>query len=106
MKQKNAKRTAANTSARSNTGGNNSNRNNSRNNTSNKNTAVAVDASFISKWWFIPVVFAIAVIPLIVVIHTYDSGLQTENWFSIGGTVYDFFLYYKTFFLRLIGIVV
>ncbi|MBR0120057.1 MAG: hypothetical protein IJM01_08035, partial [Eubacterium sp.] len=106
MKQKNAKRTAANTSTRSNTGSNNSSRNNSKNNTSKTISAAAVNTSFISKWWFIPVVFAIAVIPLIVVIHTYDSGLQTENWFSIGGTVYDFFLYYKTFFLRLIGIVV
>ncbi|MBQ7200491.1 MAG: hypothetical protein IJS24_03875, partial [Eubacterium sp.] len=73
-----------------------------KNNNSGKNTAQAValeENRLISKWWFFPMAFIIAVIPLIVIIHTYDCGLQSENWFSTGGVVYDFFLYYKAFFL-------
>ena len=92
MKQKNVKKTPANTG---------------RNNQNNKAKAVAAEAKpLISKWWLLPLAITIAVIPLIVVIHTYDCGLQSENWFSTGGTVYDFFLYYKAFFLRLIGVVI
>ena len=60
----------------------------------------------LSKWWLLPLVLAIVVIPLITVIHIYDCGLEENPWFSIGGRLNDFFLYYKAFFLRLIGVVV
>ena len=98
MKQKNANK--RNNPSSANRNGNNRSGNN------NSKTAVIEDNKLISKWWFFPMVFIIAVIPLIVIIHTYDCGLQSENWFSTGGVVYDFFLYYKAFFLRLFGIVI
>ena len=56
--------------------------------------------------WLIPLVIVIAIIPLITVIHEYVCGLETNPWFSIGGRLYDFFLYYKAFFLRLVGVII
>ena len=59
-----------------------------------------------SRLWLIPIAVAIAIVPLITVIHVYDCGLEENPWFSLGGKLYDFFLYYKAFFLRLIGVLV
>ena len=60
----------------------------------------------LSRMWLIPLVVAIVIVPLITVIHAYDCGLEKNPWFSVGGKLYDFFLYYKAFFLRLIGVLV
>ena len=68
--------------------------------------AVAATRKPMNKWWFLPLAFTIAIIPLITVIHSYDCGIEDYPWFSIGGVVYDFFLYYKAFFLRLAGVVI
>ena len=70
----------------------------------NKNTEVKVKDGF--SWWLIPLMFVIAVVPLITVVHVYVCGLEVNPWFSIGGKLYDFFLYYKAFFLRLAGILI
>ncbi len=73
----------------------------------NKNTANDAPAkSRTFTWWLIPLILAIAVVPLITVIHVYVCGLETNPWFSVGGKLYDFFLYYKSFFLRLIGVII
>ncbi len=58
------------------------------------------------SWWLLPLAFVIAIVPLITVIHVYDCGLEENPWFSIGGKLYDFFLYYKAFFLRLAGVII
>ncbi len=73
-------------------------------NNTNKNTEVKVKDGF--SWWLIPLMFVIAVVPLITVVHVYICGLEVNPWFSIGGKLYDFFLYYKAFFLRLAGIII
>ena len=71
-----------------------------------KKAAVAAVAPGLSKGWMIPLVIAMAVIPLITVVHSYDCGLEKYPWFSVGGQVYDFFLFYKAFFLRLLAVVI
>lgn len=53
----------------------------------------------------LPVILVLAVVPLVCIIHKYDSGLQSQPWFSQAGTVYDFFLYYKSRLLLVIGVV-
>lgn len=69
-------------------------------------TQTAKKPEELSRMWLIPLVVAIAIVPLITVIHIYDCGLEENAWFSIGGKLYDFFLYYKAFFLRLVGVLV
>ena len=56
--------------------------------------------------WLVPLMIVIAIVPLITVVHVYVCGLETNPWFSIGGKLYDFFLYYKAFFLRLLGVII
>lgn len=53
----------------------------------------------------LPVILVLAVVPLVCIIHKYESGLEANAWFPQSGTVYDFFLYYKSKLLLLIGIV-
>lgn len=53
----------------------------------------------------LPIIFVLAVVPLVCIIHKYDCGLETNAWFSKAGTVYDFFLYYKSKILLIIGVV-
>ncbi|MCH5251856.1 MAG: O-antigen ligase family protein [Lachnospiraceae bacterium] len=60
--------------------------------------------SEIGAWIWLPVILAVAVAPLITVIHAYDCGLENNLWFSTGGVVYDFFLYYKSRLLMLAGV--
>ncbi|MCR4605305.1 MAG: O-antigen ligase family protein, partial [Eubacterium sp.] len=58
----------------------------------------------ISRMWIAPLIIMIAVVPLITIIHVYDCGLEANSWFSSGGKLYDFFLYYKAFAIRAMGI--
>ena len=87
---------------------------NARYNKSSVNTSKAVEAvapvasavKAIPRWVFIPIVLIIVVIPLISVIHSYDCGLENYEWFSYDGSIDDTFLYYKSFFLRILGAIV
>ena len=67
---------------------------------------VATAVKAIPRWVFIPIVIIIAVIPLISIIHNYDCGLENFEWFSYDGNIDDTFLYYKSFFLRIVGALV
>ncbi|MBO6107858.1 MAG: O-antigen ligase family protein [Eubacterium sp.] len=86
----------------------NNNHSNNRGKKTGARTAAAVQKNpeELSRLWLIPIAVAIAVVPLITVIHAYDCGLEKNSWFSTGGMVYDFFLYYKSLFLKIIGIIV
>ncbi|MBQ7201444.1 MAG: O-antigen ligase family protein [Eubacterium sp.] len=55
------------------------------------------------RWVFIPIAVILVVIPLITIIHHFDCGLENYEWFSLDGSIDDFFLYYKSFFLRIVG---
>lgn len=47
---------------------------------------------------------ALTVVPLVCIIHKYDSGLQEYDWTAADGTVFDFFLYYKSKVLLVLGV--
>ena len=56
--------------------------------------------------FFIPILLILAVIPLITNVHIYDNGLSKELWASANGQVADFFLYYKSHVLMILGLCV
>lgn len=51
--------------------------------------------------YILPIIFVIAIIPLIVKMHEYKTGLGIFDWFSKDDNYFDFFLYYKMIFLNL-----
>lgn len=52
--------------------------------------------------WFIPLVIAIAVVPLIVMAHKFKTGDLTEySWFDTGTEDIDLFLFYKGLILEM-----
>lgn len=52
----------------------------------------------------LPFLLALAVVPLVCIIHKFDCGMQDYDWASTDGTVYDFFLYYKSKLLIVLGV--
>lgn len=56
--------------------------------------------------YLVPFVLAMALVPLICIIHSYDCGLQDEEWIYINGNVSDFFLYYKSRLLIILGVII
>ena len=101
MSQKNNKNYKNNKSSGNRNSGGKSTGNSRKNQVSSK-----VAGTGISSLWIIPLAFVIIVVPLITIIHSYDCGLEKYPWFTIGGNLYDFFLYYKAFFLRLIAVLI
>ncbi|MCH5264697.1 MAG: O-antigen ligase family protein [Lachnospiraceae bacterium] len=57
-----------------------------------------------SKLLWLPILLVLAVIPLVTIIHMYETDLAESNWFSWNSQVFDFFLYYKSRLLMLIGL--
>ncbi len=54
-----------------------------------------------------PLFLIVIVLPLIVKMHTYHSGLNVYDWFSSEDTAYDFFLFYKQwFFVGICGLII
>lgn len=51
----------------------------------------------------LPFLLILAVVPLVCIIHEYDSGMQKYEWMPANGTVDDFFLYYKSKLLIIFG---
>ncbi len=47
----------------------------------------------------LPIIFALAILPLIVKLREYSANLSQFDWFTKYDTYYDFFLYYKQVFL-------
>lgn len=58
------------------------------------------------KKFFVPILLILAVLPLITNAHIYDNGLSKQLWSSANGQVTDFFLYYKSHFLMILGAIV
>lgn len=52
----------------------------------------------------LPFLLALSIVPLVCIIHKYDCGLQNYDWASADGTMYDFFLYYKSKLLIVLGV--
>lgn len=57
-----------------------------------------------SKFYLIPIIFAIAIIPFIMRFTVTDSGLSKYDWFPASGQRIDFFNYYKS--IAIIGVAV
>jgi hypothetical protein len=51
-----------------------------------------------SKFYMLPIIFITAILPFIMRVHEYDTGLSVYNWFSQDGSKIDVFLYYKQIF--------
>ncbi len=56
------------------------------------------------SWELIPLILVLALMPLVCIIHKYDCGLEKYPWYPADGTVYDFFLYYRSRLLIIIGV--
>lgn len=57
-----------------------------------------------STAFWLPILLILAVVPLITIIHIYDNGIGKEAWASSSSTIYDFFLYYKSRILMILGL--
>lgn len=57
----------------------------------------------ISIIYQLPFLLILAFVPLVSVIHEYNSGLQKYEWMTVNGLTDDFFLYYKSRLLIIFG---
>lgn len=54
--------------------------------------------------FWLPILLILAVVPLITVIHGYNNGISDKAWASGEKMSYDFFLYYKSRILMILGL--
>ncbi len=54
----------------------------------------------------VPLILILAVVPLIARSHTYDSKLGDYPWFSVGGSITDIFLYWKSIIFVIISFII
>ena len=54
-----------------------------------------------ANMFMIPLIIMVAIIPLIVRYHDYNTRLSIFNWFQIDDSYFDFFLYYKQLYFIL-----
>ena len=60
----------------------------------------------LSKKYLIPSVLAMGVVPMIMHEHTYNTHLDSEDWFAVGNyTATDFFLFWKQWAVIIIALV-
>lgn len=52
----------------------------------------------------IPILLAIAVLPWIVRLAVYSCGYSEYDWYSVNDVLTDFYCYYKSYFLDIVGI--
>lgn len=58
------------------------------------------------KWAFVPIIFSLGIIPMIVHMHSYRTSYVQYAWYpDSAGLQSDFFLYYKMVAILIIGIV-
>jgi hypothetical protein len=55
--------------------------------------------------YLLPIMFVVAILPLIVKLYQYSANFSQFNWFSKDDTSFDFFLYYKQLFLIITAII-
>lgn len=58
-----------------------------------------------NKLYLMPIVFLVAIYPLIMRYHEYTTTLSDFQWFSLNNTYIDFFLYYKQWYFIGISII-
>lgn len=57
-----------------------------------------------STTFWLPVLMILAIVPLITIIHVYDNNISEKAWGLTSETTYDFFLYYKSRILMILGV--
>lgn len=57
------------------------------------------------RFW-LPILIILAVVPLITMVHMYDNGMSKEAWAASSGETADFFLYYKSRIIMILGLIV
>lgn len=60
------------------------------------NSRASTNAFSLSKLFILPLIIVIAIIPLIIRMKLYNTGLSIYPWFSSVDETLDFFLYYKS----------
>ena len=68
----------------------------------NKKKAVAVNKDF-NKWFFVPLIIMVLVVPVVVIAHKYEHGLNVYDWFDSSETITEVFLYFKAKFVYVAG---
>jgi len=69
-------------------------------NNRNRRTVALNDNKF--NWYLIPLIIAIAIVPMLIRMKTFDPHLMQYSWFPNENEEYDFFLYYKQWLLTVI----
>lgn len=75
-----------------------------------KNSKHIKSSSYLSsknhnKLYILPLILAISILPLIMYLHVFDSGLSGFSWYSSSGEQIDIFLYYKQVFFIVICLI-
>lgn len=78
----------------------------SKNNRHSKNNSYAASPQMSRKWYLLPIIFIISILPLIVKMKIYNAGLSEFNWFLTNDTQFDFFLYYKSMIFTFITFII
>lgn len=56
-----------------------------------------------SKLWFIPLVLLLTIVPLICIIHRYDTGMDAYPWHSTSDLEYDTYCFYRAVAVQIVG---
>jgi hypothetical protein len=58
-----------------------------------------------NKLYILPLILVMSILPLIMYLHVFDSGLSSFSWYSSYGEQIDIFLYYKQIFFIVICLI-
>ncbi|ROR31483.1 oligosaccharide repeat unit polymerase [Mobilisporobacter senegalensis] len=78
----------------------------SKNNRHSKNNSYASSKQMSRNWYLLPIVFIVSILPLIVRMKVYNTGLSGFNWFWNNDTQFDFFLYNKSMVFTIITFII
>lgn len=76
----------------------------------NKNPKHKAHSSYLSskknnKLYILPLILIMSILPLIMYLHVFDSGLSDFSWYSSNGDQIDIFLFYKQIFFIVICLI-
>lgn len=59
----------------------------------------------VKKWYLVPLILLVTVVPLLVRVHEYKTGFAQYGWYPQSDTQQEFFLYYKALAIIVIAVV-
>ena len=60
----------------------------------------------IRKKWFFPIVVVIIIVPLVMMVHVFQNGIDGNPWFGSDRFSYDIYFYYKALVIKTCGAIV